>query len=53
MEIKELSEQVQGAVAEMRNFAGTMDEEAKKYGAALPPAKKHWRNTIIVLMNWN
>lgn len=40
MEIKELSEQVQGAVAEMRNFAGTMDEEAKKYGAASATCKE-------------
>ncbi|MFA5439665.1 phage major capsid protein [Dehalococcoides sp.] len=39
MDTKELAEQIQGAVADLRNHAALMDEEAKKYGAASATAQ--------------
>ncbi len=39
MDTKELAEQIQGAVADLRNYAALMDEEAKKYGAASATAQ--------------
>lgn len=39
MENKELAELIQGAVADLRNHAAQMDEEAKKYGAASATAQ--------------
>ncbi|AII58732.1 hypothetical protein X792_05035 [Dehalococcoides mccartyi CG1] len=39
MDNKELAEQIQGAVADLRNHAALMDEEAKKYGAASATAQ--------------